>query len=254
MKKKTIFIIIGIIALIGIIAAVIFLVFKPKGQIKDSFTINELFPIYYDSTIQEEYTGFLYKKNYTVDTLTNKEITVLFIDYYLANYDVFNQENTEDQNHYQKQISTKEAENVLTKMFGPNHKPMVLEDITYGCNKSLKKVNDGYIIGADDIEFCGLYDEDREQYISFISNQEKTDDSIIITLRVGYVVPLVIEDEYYELSAYTDETKSEFIANNYSYDCLGGNDPSCYASFPEYKLVMKKAKDKNYYFYSISKV
>lgn len=204
-----------------------------------------------DSNISGEYMGFLYDNNFDINTMPKNYVLSLLVSYYIQNDDdFFNEKNKTADYAYQKDVTYDELLNSLREMFGPDYKEFDFSDFSYGCGRSLvKKSSDLYTIRANDPEGCGIFDDTEEKYIHHIMDFSKDKDRIIINIKAAYMSM----GSTGRISLYTNKDKAQVVDYDYSYSCLGSEDENCYNVFNSYQVVLKKASDNKYYFYSISR-
>ena len=251
MKKKiiyfSIFIVLGILLTIFIYYKATF----PKKVIEKNYAQWDL--LRYQNTIDSgEYLGFLYEQNYDINNLPANYVQYLLINYYIAyESDFFTDSNEIDDSLYQKEVSKEKLNQKLKEMFGPDYPFIEIQNTTYSCGKSIsKKNNDTYVIKSKHPEICGAFDDTKEQYISHIDNYTKKGNQIFINIKVAYMS--LSADERVVL--YNNKNKLQVLDYNFSYDCIANTDKNCYNTFSNYQVVLQKASDNNYYFYSITKV
>ena len=215
-----------------------------------------------NTMLSGEYMGAAYEQNYTINTLSKEILTSLIVDYYIyLNPDFYTEDYYLGSSMYQKKVSDEEIKETQKIMFGPDFN-IDIEDFHYGCERSIEKTENGYIIKGKDIEACGILIDGIHEYLSFISNYHKKENQIIVELKVGYVDTvekdydeLSEEEEEYIYSVYTDKTKKEIIQSNYDENCIFEykGSKSCYDNFRTYLVTLEKASDENYYFSKIER-
>ncbi len=196
-----------------------------------------------------EYLGFLYEQNYNVNTLPQKYVAYLLLNYYITyEENFFNQYNEIEPFLYQTEFSKEAFDQKLKEMFGPSYPSIELENVTYGCGRSLYKMRDDYyLVQANDLERCRR--TTNEKYLNHIDSYQREDDIITINMKVAYSS----QDGNENMTLYKDKTKTEILESNYSSNCLNSKRKACYQNFMNYKVTLKKASDGNYYFYGIEK-
>ncbi len=204
-----------------------------------------------NTNLSGEYMGVLYEKDYTISTLPKEYVSMLLVDYYIQNDGAFfRDENRKEDNTYQKTVLLEDLQNQLKNMFGPDYKLDAFENLSYGCGRKLEKVDSTtYIIEANDPETCGVFDDMQEQYLTHVRNYRQEKDQIIIYLQVAYSSP----NQDNTVTLYRDKGKSEILESNYSYACFDSDEKTCYGNFELYRIILKKASDRKYYFYAIEK-
>ena len=253
--RKIIIILIIIISMLGIY----FYIKKQRDELYTLVIQNRSdWDIFIDqNTIMSgDFTGMIYEKDYTLDTLPKNYLMSLIVDYYINETpNFFTIKNMDDNNHYSTTVSSKDLENIITKMFGPDTK-ITLEDIQYGCGRSLIKDGEDYIIRTDDPDACGVFDIDPEFYLSHIYSYSRIKDQIIIKIKVGYIKTSTNENGDVEsYDAYTDKTMKKLIQKNMNHSCVDDDnkDEKCYRGFNQYMITLEKASDENYYFSKIER-
>lgn len=244
-----------------VIIMAIFIYFYKKNTLKRIVEENrqgwDLLAL--QNTLEDgDYMGKIYEKSYTATTFPKDFLSVLAINYYMSNGNFYEEENMIDYNSFQKTVSKQDFDDIVKKMFGPDVYTEV-EEIEYGCNISLKKNGNQYIITASIPDVCGVSTANDEFYLSHISNYYKKNNDIIIHLKVGYIeINTTYDDEYDEenvtYTLYKDKTKQNILQKDYNSVCISeDSDKTCYEQFDDYEVTLKKASDKKYYFYSINK-
>ena len=198
-----------------------------------------------------EYQGMLYEEDYKVPEMNTVLLSSLLVDYIVLHDDTFYLEDNKISNKaYEKTYTETELNNYVSKMIGPDYK-IDIEDVYFGCSKSITKNNDKYIVTAGEPEACGTYSDKEEFYKVYVNDYKYDKDSIVIKLLVGYLKPQV--DEQGVISSYDiyRVDRNEIIGKTNNISEFEQYKPNI--DFDKYKVILKKASDGKYYFYSIKK-
>ncbi len=246
MKKKFIIIPIFIILLAIISFFVYYKMTFVKKTIEKDYARWDLLR-YQNTADAGNYLGFLYDNNYDINTLPKDYVLFLLVNYYISyDNDFFNDNNIVD-GLYQKEVSREELNNKLKEMFGPSYSDIEIEDKTYACGKSISYNGNNYIIKSKHPEVCGAFNDLDEQYIYHIKGYSKDKDKILINIAVAY---MSLSND--RIVLYSNKNKAQVLDFNYSSSCLNSEEESCYNTFVNYQVTLKKDSDNNYYFNSIS--
>lgn len=199
--------------------------------------------------------GKAYQEEYNLDTISSTALTSLVVDYYISKDNTFfKEENRIDNTLYSKTIFEEELNQTIAKMFGPDYHP-TLEDLSYGCGRSLKKEGTSYQITSEIPDACKVFSFEEEYYTSFIKKYHKRGKEIIVDIKVGYITSTLDGKEQQIYNVYTNSQKDQLITSNYDPACIleEKQKSSCDKDFVSYKITLKKASDDNYYFYKINK-
>lgn len=209
----------------------------------------------------DEYMGILYTKDYSVDTLSDDVFTLLLINKYISQDNDFYVENDDTNSSlFSRKTSKENLEEIIKETFDSN-KTHKIKEGSYGCGKKIISDKNNYIISSNDPEYCGIFSNFEERYISFISNYYKDNDDIIVKLKVGFIETIseFLEndeenDEIISYNLYEDKTKQKLLQKNYNQNCIyESTDESCYSKLPTYQIILKKNNGK-YYFNKISRI
>ena len=205
---------------------------------------------YQNTTESGDYLGFLYEQNYNINTLPKNYVLYLLINYYITyDSDFFTDYNEISDSLYQKEVTKELLNQKLKEMFGPDYPSFDIQSASYNCSKSITKKDDNtFIIQSKHPEVCGAFDDTKDQYLTHMKNYFKENDRILININVAY---MSLDNE--RIVLYSNKDKKEVLNFDYSHDCLDSINESCYKTFQNYQVVLRKASDNNYYFYSISK-
>lgn len=214
-------------------------------------------PLIQSTIISGEYMGLLYENNYSVNDLSNEEISSLFVDYYIYNDpSFFEEKNKDDNNFYRKSLSYDTVKNTFHKMFGPDYKIPNLVNVNYGCGRYLIKQGKNYLISSYDEDSCGLCEDDTDGYLTRIIDYYKEKDKIYIKMKIGYLERTKDENtEEVTAKIYDTKYKNNLLNPNYNIDCYYTDEPGkiCYNSFNNYTITLLKASNNKYYFDNIKK-
>lgn len=211
---------------------------------------------YQNSSINGELMGFMYEKDYDINSIPSNYISSIIINNYITNDNSFyDDSNVDEYGTYKKQVTNKKINEIIQKLFGPGSQ-IKLENTKYGCN--FQAVNSGsyYTISARNPDDCGAFSESDDFYISHISNayydKEK---NIIVEKKVGFIDTTLTENANLEYVLYSDKSKKELLNSNYNTNCIFNEKPNsiCYKELSTYKIMLKKASNNKYYFYKIWK-
>ena len=116
---------------------------------------------YQDKLVDKEYLGFLYDQNYDINTIPNKYVLSLLIDYYIEQEpDFFEEKNQTNGSLYQKVVNKETLLAKAKEMFGPDYQLTNIEDISIGCGKKIiNNQNNTFTIQSNDPESCGAFDD-----------------------------------------------------------------------------------------------
>lgn len=245
---------IAIVIIIFLVALVSYFFYKQNASLKELIDEKQNhwnLLLYQNTTVSGDMMGFFYDNNVNINTLPKEYTSFLLTEYYIQNSeDFFTEENHLKDSTYQKSISYNELINYLYKMFGPDYQAKNIHYMSYGCGRSLSQNTDGsLLITANDPESCGIFDDNKDQYISHITDYFKEKDKIIINLKVAFMTTT----NEGRIVLYSNKNKSQVINYGYQANCLGSEDEACYNDFLNFQVTLKKASDRNYYFYSIVK-
>lgn len=207
-----------------------------------------------------DYMGYIYERDYTVNTLSKKFLSSLVVDNYIANNDFFIEDNEIGDDLYAKELDVREINNLYKQIVGPDIK-INIEDVSYGCGRSLTKKGNKYVIEAKFPDTCGMMSNGYNRYMTNIKDYYEKDKNVVIELQVAYVEDIIEETELYDgdiiitHNVYNNKDKDKLLVKNISGSCINTDKPkeSCFKSFPVYLVTLKEASDGNYYFYSIEK-
>ena len=211
-----------------------------------------------------EFTGFIYDSDYTIDSLPTTYIMSLVIDNYIATKEDFysNQNYNKNTDSYSVTISKESLTSFIKTLFGPDYDAIITET-SYGCGRKISKSGNNYIIESKLPDSCGLLSrEDNGYYVTHIDDYyQKDKDNIVINLKVAYIEEIIDEqygDEDYvktTYNAYSNKDKKKLLKLNIDSNCIieENADKSCYSYYEKYLVTLKKASDNQYYFYSIEK-
>ena len=211
---------------------------------------------YQNSSINGELMGFIYEKDYDINSIPSKYISAIIINNYITNDNSFyDDSNIDDYGIYKKQVTNKKINDTTKKIFGPESN-IQLENIKYGCN--IQAINNGsyYTISAGNPDDCGAFSENDDFYISHISkafyDKEK---NIIIEKKVGFIDTTLTKNGNSKYVLYSDKSKKELLNNNYDTKCIFNKkvDSTCNKDLSTYKIMLKKSLNNKYYFYKIWK-
>lgn len=249
---------VGIAVVVIIIAIEIFVFFMNKKNYLYKIVVENRndwdISLSQNTIVSGDFMGIIYERDYDVNTLPSNFLVSLVVDYYIDHVDFFNDDNLKEDYQFQKQVTSEELHQIVKDMFGPDVQ-VELEDVTYGCNRSLRRMGNTYVISSSFPDSCGLFDNYTEYYLSHISDYYREEDNIIVELRVGYIEKSIDDwDVYYNV--YTDKTKDNLIQSNYDKKCVSSesDDSSCYENFRKYRVLLKKNSDGKYYFGKIYKI
>ncbi len=210
-----------------------------------------------NSIMSGDYLGKIYENDYEVITLPNNVLSTLFVDYYLAHVENFFQEQNKVQpNIYEKEISQKEIEDTILKMFGPDYE-MSIEPIEYGCGRYLKIENNTYKIGSRDPDSCGAFSYNQSSYLSYIKGYKKEQNEIKIQMKVAYVdIEAYPDQDDISYKIYRNKNKRELLNNHYDPKCMYDDlkEDACYENFSDYQITLLRASNHKYYFNKIEKI
>ncbi len=271
-STKIIFIIIAIVLII-IIFYLIKLLIAPsnsldKDELYDIVVVNEhTWNVFYMQNLSSsgKYMGYIYDKDYNVDSLSSEFLTTLVVDNYIATHEDFYSEKNYDKNtdSFKVTINQNVVDELAKNLFGPDFKMDIIE-MSYGCNRKITKSNSNYVIDSKLPDSCGLFSNDDVGYYKTVIDDYdvKSNKEIEINLKVAFIEELVEEqygaNDYVKITynAYSNKNKKQLIKKNVSSTCLNGDNiaKDCYNFYIDYIVTLRKASDNKYYFYSIKKV